>query len=105
MKVNANLSFGAAIGLVLLIVVAMLMKTEQLPLLLGFVAPWIATLFAAAGLTRDVQDVKKIANGNYSKLVERNRFLMQMLVSKGLTPEEIERTFAQNTDDTEGENT
>lgn len=93
MKINANLSFGAAIGLVIFVIVAVMTGADQLPIIIGFVAPWITILFAAAGINKDVAEVKEKVNGNYHKLVQRNRYLETQLleVAKGLSPEQAQR--------------
>lgn len=55
-----------------------------LPTLLGFTAPTIAALFAAAGVAgvrRQVEEVHKQVNGNYHRLANRNDELTQLLAA------------------------
>lgn len=88
MKVNANILFAAGFGLVVLVIAAIFTKNENLSLIMGFSAPWITVLFAAAGINKTVEEVKEKVNGNFSVLTTRNQVLEAQIleIAKKLTP-------------------
>lgn len=73
-----------------IVVAAIFTNSDQLPLIMGFAAPWITVLFASAGIVKTVEDVQRKVNGNFNALSARNQVIESQLmeVAKNLTPQQ-----------------